>query len=279
MIARRIQIVDIDPGGFAVFSRVFPRLSTMRPQAVLWHEEGNPRRLLINGRDTKVGSLPVRDARETAAALYQRLSGSVRRVVVTDMDHYDRLYAAQNLVPKQDEEKYQYLARVNEVVIAQFNEHVAIYPQPGLDRGPVGFRRMSAFVLNEIPEGHCLVLAVFDRDTSLEFSFVARIRSGAAELVTSFDLWEGLPEQARFTGESLESALEYVEKTIGPVACGLYLESREFERLFDGRRHDSLPGQLARTSGTLGYSSLPAAPEEAFLNTAGFFAYVPVWIP
>jgi len=56
MIARRIEVIDIDPGGFANFSNVFPRLSARRYQAVLWHEEGNPRRLLINGRDTRVGS-------------------------------------------------------------------------------------------------------------------------------------------------------------------------------------------------------------------------------
>ena len=278
MISRRIRVIDIDPGGFANFSDVFERLSSMRPQAVLWHEEGNPRRLLINGVDTQVGSSRVRDARETAMSLYEMLSGRVRRVVVTDMDNYDRIYAAQNLTPKQDEEKYHYLERVNQVVISQFNESLAIYPQPSLDRGPVGFRQMRSFVSNEIPEGNCLVLAVFDRDF-LYFSFVARIRAGAAELVTSFDLWENLPKLARFANESLESVVEQVKKTLGPVACALYLERKKFERLFDGRRHDSLPGSLIQDSGAFGYSSLTGEAERAFLNTAGFFAYVPVWIP
>lgn len=278
MIARQIEVIDIDPKGFADFSNVFPRLSAMRPQAVLWHEEGNPRRLLINGRDTRIDSSPVRDARETAMALYKKLSERVHRVVVTDMDNYDRIYAAQNLTPKQDEEKYHYLERLNEVVISQFNERMAIYPEPSLDRGPVGFRQMSSFVSNEIPAGNCLVFAVFDREL-LYFSFVARIRSGAAELVTSFDHWKGLPGLVRFTSESLESVTEQVEKALGPVACGLYLEREEFERLFDGRRHDSLPASLIPDSRAFGYSGLPGLAERVFLNTAGFFAYVPVWVP
>jgi len=278
MLARQIKVIDIEPEGFANFSDVFPNISAVRPQAVLWHEEGNPRRLLVNGVDTRVGYSRIRDARETAMAIYEMLSGKVRRVVVTDMDHYDRIYAAQNLIPKQDEGKYDYLERVNRVIISQFNESLAIYPQPCLDRGPVGFNQMRSFVSNEIPEGKCLILAVFDRDM-LYFSFVARISAGAAGLVTSFDHWRNLPEQARFTGESLESAVEQVEKTLGPVACALYLERKKFEQLFDGQRHDSLTGSLVQDSGAFGYSSLTGSAERAFLNTAGFFAYVPVWIP
>jgi len=278
MLGRQVKLIDIDPEGYLNFSRTFPRLSRISPQAVLWHEEGIPRRMLIGERERPVSVSHIADARITAKAVYESFRGKVRRVVVTDLEGYDRIYAAQNQLPEPDEEKYHYLARMNRALIAQFDERVAIYPETSLDRGPVALESVRSFMSEKLPEQSSLIFAVFDNQ-ELYFSFVVRVRSGEADLVTSFDHWEALIGQSSFSSEGLDRTVEVVGEEFGPVACALFMERRDFERLYDGRRHARLPASLILASRAFGYSSLPGVAETAFLNTAGLFAYVPVYIP
>ncbi len=73
--------------------------------------------------------------------------------------------------------------------------------------------------------------------------------------------------------------MQQVEQSAGRVACALYIARGDLERLFDGRRHDSLPGSLIVSARAFGISNLPGVAESAFLNTAALFAYVPVLVP
>ncbi|MEA1996392.1 MAG: hypothetical protein U9N45_02085 [Gemmatimonadota bacterium] len=285
MLAGDIRIIDIDPVGYANFAVVFPRLDRSSPQLVLWHEEGIPRRMLL-GQDTQpLSSLSsVKDARRTARLLYELHRHEVRRVVVTDAEGYDRLYAAQNLHPQPNEEKYQYLERMIRVVIGTFDERVAIYPEPNLDRGPVSYERIRSFLTKGLTPESMLIFAVFShREGELFFSFVAGIGgSRKVDIVTSFDHWEDFSlAGVEFSEESLEQTVDKVERAYSrPVACALFLERRDFDRLYDGRPHQELPGSLIRTGRAFGISSLPEEKkEQAFLDTAGLFAYVPKRIP
>lgn len=278
MIDRNMEIIDVDPRGFANFSAVFPHLSTVSPQLVLWHEEGIPRRMILDKEIQTVSISRVEDARQAAMMLYSRQEGKVRRVVVTDLEGYDSLYAAQNLWPEPDEDKYSYLCRVNQALIKTFDRNVAVYPEPTLDRGPVAFEKMRSFIGRQLPDQCCLIFAVFE-EGELYFSFVARIRSHAADLITSFDHWGDTLAGIGLGSRDVEMAVEAVAAQYGPPACALFIERMDFERLYDGRLHEELPYSLILDSRAFGYPSLAEASEEAFLNTAGFFAYAPVRIP
>jgi len=281
VLARHFGIIDIDPTGYANFSSVFPALTTISPQMVLWHEEGIPRRLLLDGQDQSIGISQVEDARATAKWLYEYHSKKVRRVVVTDLQGYDRLYTARNLWPEPDEDQYHFLSRMQQALIEVFDASVAVYPEPNLDRGPVAYGRIRSFVTRELPDPGCVIFAVFEEE-QLYFSFVVRMRKAEVDLVTSFDHWRELSDSVRLSGEELDRTVGIVAKSskeFGPVACALFLARRDFDRLFDGTLHAELPDSLILSSRAFGCSNLPGAAEEAFLKTAGLFAYVPVRIP
>jgi len=278
MIARQIKVIDLDPLQYARFSRLFDRLSSVSPQLVLWHEESIPRRQLLDGRSEPIRIYQIDDARRNARELYQSYRGKLSRVVVTDLDGYDRLYAAQNLKPEPDEEKYHYLERMYQAVRAEFDNTVAIYPEPNLDRGPVAYLKIRSFVRELQPDPGCLILAVFE-DQSLFISFVARITQGEVDLVTSFDHWGSDLEDVRFSGADLERTVELVRRKYRAVAGALFVSRRHFDSLYDGKVHQDLPEPLNLGSNAFGFSIRPGGEQQTLLCTAGLFAYAPVRIP
>lgn len=278
MIDGRIQVIDLNPLQYSRFSRVFDRLSSVQPQLVLWHEESIPRRQLVDGRAEPIGAFRIDDARVSARELFDSYRGKLRRVVVTDLDGYDRLYAAHNLNPEPDEDKYQYLDRMNRAVCAEFDQKVAIYPEPTLDRGPVSYRRIRSFVEQLQPDPCCLILAVFDGQ-SLFFSFVAGVSRGKVDLVTSFGHWGKALENVRFTGLELDRIIQLIGEQFRPVAGALFVSSLDFDKLFNGESHEGRPESLALGTMAFGYSVDPDSLRQTLLDTAGLFAYVPVRIP
>ncbi|MFH1070409.1 MAG: hypothetical protein V1794_12390 [Candidatus Glassbacteria bacterium] len=278
MIGRRFTLIDVAPRELANFIGSCRAIATAGSQAVLWHEEGFPRRLVVAGEEVQPDGVGIKDARETARALYEKYSDRVNRAVVTDFEGYQRLLAAVNIVPREGEPKFTHLERMFRALNGQFDNRAAIYPGPTLDRGPVLFQQEAAFLSEKIAETSCLLLAVFEGER-IFFSWVAKVAGGETELATTFDRWPDKAGVDGFSGESLDRAAERVEAEIGPLACGLFLSREDFEQLFDGRRHDSLPGTLIQGGLAFGISNLPGVAEEAFLHTAGFFAYVPVFLP
>ena len=278
MIARQIKVIDLDPLQYARFSLSFERLSSVSPQLVLWHEESIPRRQLLDGRSEPIRIYQIDDARRNARELYQSYRRKLRRVVVTDLDGYDRLYAAQNLKPEPDEEKYHYLERMYQAVRAEFDNTVAIYPEPSLDRGPVEYLKIRSFVRGLQPDPGCLILAVFEGQ-SLFFSFVARITRGEVDLVTSFDHWGAELENVRFSGSDLDRTIALVRRKYRAVAGALFLSRRHFDSLYDGQVHQGLPESLSLGANAFGFSSRAGKSQQTLLCTAGLFAYVPVRIP
>ncbi len=277
MIARGMEIVDIEPEGYGNFLTVLEKLSPSRPVAVLWHEEGTVQRLTLDGETVQLGVRSVRDARSSASLLHAMLRGKARQVVVTDRRGYFRMCDTLNLMPLNGEEKYGYQCRLNAELGALAGKSFAIYPEPTLDRGPVDYARLSRYFSGHTASAAHVVLSVFDR-RELYFSFVVRLGNGQAEWVSSFDHWPELAQEVEFSSESLDAVVQRVEQSLGPVACALYLARSDMERLFDGQRHDSLPGSLIVSSRAFGISNLPGVAERAFLNTAGLFAYVPVFV-
>ena len=278
MIARTLSVIDLDPAGYANFSESFAQLSCGHPQAVLWHEEGFPRKMLLGGEVISVPFNRILDARDTAREIYENFSGRARRVVVTDLEGYDRLYAAVNPSPEAGEGKYRFQERMNRQLAASFDERKAIYPLPDMTRGPVAFEQMRAFLTGRFPQVASLIFAVFEEE-KLYFSFVARAGFGLVDLVTSFEHWPGLTREVKFSAESLDQTVERVAGELGEVAGALFLGKKDFERLYDGKRHDSLPVSLILSGAAFGYSGLPGVAENTFLKTAALFCYVPVWVP
>ena len=278
MIARQIQVIDLDPLRYARFSAVFDRLSGVSPQLVLWHEESIPRRQLLEGRSEPISIYQIDDARLSARDLYHSYRGKLRRVVVTDLEGYDRLYAASNLKPEPDEEKYHYLERMYRALRAEFDKNAAIYPEPNLDRGPVAYLKIRSFLEGLQPDQCCLILAVFEGQ-SLSFSFVAGVDRGEVDLVTGFDHWGNALEEVHFSSSGLNSAVELVGREYRAVAGALFLTRRDFDTLYDGNLHEGLPESLIRRADAFGFSNRAEAQLATLLSTAGLFAYVPVRIP
>lgn len=277
MIARGMEIVDIEPEGYGKFLGMLEKLSPSRPHAVLWHEEGMVRQLTLDGKTVQAGVRSVRDARQSARHLFSLLRGRAKQVVVTDRQGYFRMCDTLNLTPLADEDKYSYQGRLAEALSALSGESFAIFPEPVPDRGPLVYSQVSSFFAGPAAGVSHVVLGVFDR-RELYFSFVVRLRDGQAEWVSSFDHWPSMMQEVRFSADSLDAVVERVEQSLGPVACALYLARSDMERLFDGQRHDSLPGSLILSSRAFGISNLPGVAERAFLNAAGLFAYVPVFV-
>ncbi|MBN2287700.1 MAG: hypothetical protein JXQ83_00110 [Candidatus Glassbacteria bacterium] len=278
MISRELRVIDLDPVQWARFASVCARLSGVSPQLVLWHEESLSRRQLLDGRSEPVSIFRVDDARLSARELYDRYHGKLRRVVVSDLDGYDRLYAAQNLKPEPNEEKYHYLARMYQAVCAEFDRNVAIYPEPCLDRGPAAYLRMRSFLQELLPGPCCLILAVFDGQ-DLFCSLVARVSGSEVDLVAGFDHWGDALAGVSFSGTGLETAMQVVGRDYGEVAGAVFLSRRDFELLYDGELHDSLPGSAVPGSTAYGFSNRPDPAGQALLCTTGLFAYAPVVIP
>jgi len=278
MIARGMEIIDIEPAGYLNFLDLVPRISPSSPRAVLWHEEGMSMRLVVNGRRTEFGSQTVTDARESAARLYSRYSRQVRQVVVTDRDGYRRYCNAMNLSPRPGELKYDFQHRLNQALAALNGESFAIYPEPDLDRGPVAFGQLTEFFGSPAAETGNVLLGVFDNGQPY-FSFVANLASGITRRVTSFEHWPGIIPVLEFSSDGLDKVVQQVEQTDGQVLCALFIARSDLERLFDGQRHDTLPGSLIVSSRAFGISNLPGVAERAFLACAGLFAYVPLFVP
>lgn len=278
MIPRGMEVIDIAPEGYANFSRILARVSANRPRAVLWHTDGVTERLVVDGERAGIGVRAVRDARESARDLHARLAGRASQVVVTDRQGWLRMCETLNLLPRQGELKYVFQDRLNRALTELNGTSFAIYPELSLDRGPVAFRQLQSFFTAHSVEPVHVVLGVFDK-AGLHFSFVARLSGGMATQVTSFDHWPGMPGDAAFNAGSLKAIVQQVERTSGPVACGLYMTREDFEKLYDGSRHSSLPFQPPVTGGrAFGISNLPVPTEDAWLNAAALFAYVPVFV-
>lgn len=276
MIAAGMRVIDIDPSGYTNFRSALERIRTDAPLALLWHEDGEPRRLTVDGELRPGATMAVRDARDTARRLHGALGGRARRVVVADMDGYLRVCRAMNLPPEEGEEKYAYLHRRNLELRAEFDESLAIYPEPGTDRGPVPFAGVSSFFAEHTrSEPAAVALGVFDRGEAY-FGLVVRLERGAAVQAAGFEHWPALRRGVSFDAGGLDTVIREVEAAEGRVACGLFLDRPDFERLFDGRRHDALPGSLIVSGRAFGITNLPGVADRAFLYTAGLFAYVPV---
>ncbi len=279
MISWNCRMIDIDPAGWAAYSTVFPRLSTEAPELLLWHESGLARRMLLAGEEQPPALHRVGDARQAARRLYDRHQDQVRRVVVTDLNGYDRLCAACGLRPGAGEGKHTFRERLCRSLCGTFDQNLAIFPEPHPDRGPVPMAELRAFLTRELPIPCCLLLAVFEGARPC-FSFVVRMAGGQAVLITSFEHWKPLAAEAvSFTAEELDRAAAQVSRELGPVACGLFLQRGDFDRLFDGARHAELPGALILSGGAFGFSLLPGIAERALLCTCGLFAYLPVTVP
>ena len=123
-----------------------------------------------------------------------------------------------------------------------------------------------------------MILAVFE-EGGLFFSFCLQVCSSQVVLVTSFDHWGEVLKDVRKTTEDLDRVVELVSGEYGPVATALFMDRKDFDRLYDGHPHTGLPYSLILGSRAFGYSKVPGLAEEAFLNTAGLFAYVPLRIP
>ncbi len=277
MIARGMEIIDIEPAGYGNFLALLEKLSPSRPRAVLWHEQGIVRQLTLGGEALRLEVRSVRDARQSARQLFAMLRGKAKQVVVTDRQGYFRMCDTLNLTPLSGEEKYGYQSRLNEELRTLAGESFAIYPQPTLDRGPLDYGQVSGFFSGHAAGSSHVILGVFDR-RELYFSFVVRLSGGQVEWASSFDHWPAMIGEVEFSAESLEAVVRRVEQSLGAVACALLLARSDMERLFDGQRHDSLPVSLIVGSRAFGISYLPGVAERAFLNTAGLFAYAPVFV-
>ncbi len=277
MISPGMVVRDIDPRSWSAFSKYFPVLSMSRPQAVLWHEEGIPRKFVLGGEDRPFGLSRITDARLTARLIHDNNSYRVRRVIVTDLDGYESLCEAQNILPEPDEPRYTFLVRVIETINSRQSEKLGIYPALTLDRGPVDFQSVSRFMNDTMMSTGTLVLSVFSGQ-DLSFSLVARAERGQVTLVTSLDHFAGLPETLDFSAESLDRVVDMISTDMCQVAGGLFIQERDFARLFDGARHAAFPPALILGGQAFGFSQLPGVPEYTFLHTAGLFAYVPDWI-
>ena len=108
MIARGMQLIDINPAGWGNFLRMSSALSPSAPRAVLWHDEGMALRMTLNGQLQNLGAQSVQDARVSASTLHARLGGRARQVVVTNRAGYRRLSDTLNLPPRQGELKCDY---------------------------------------------------------------------------------------------------------------------------------------------------------------------------
>ena len=283
MIGINFKAIEIDPLGYENFIASSARVSISNFEAVLWHEQGINRRWMIGGRERSLSGISPRfpDASLEAERLYYKLGGRARRVVITNRAGAQKLYAAQNIRPDLNETKFQYLQRVNEAILSACDKATAVFPQPSLDRGPVGYAAMEKFTLDNLENGGCLALAVFD-GKKLHFSFVVHFSSGQAELVTSFERWNGLRESVSFSAESLSQVQNLIQTDLGPVACAAFLSRQDFERLFDGNRKTRLPRSFKL--GQTGFACTPVQNEKAsalekkILHTAGILAYIPAWI-
>ncbi|MCE5271338.1 hypothetical protein LLH00_08635 [bacterium] len=276
MISPRMTVREIDPRGWSAYVGYLQKISQRAPQAVLWHEDGIPRRFVLDGEARQFGLSRITDARISARLIYDNNSYRVRRVIITDRDSYDNLCAAQNLTPAPDEGRYAFLARVIEAVKACQNEKFGIYPELSLDRGPVGFQAMSDFLRQNMSVAGTFLLSVFAEE-NLSFSLIASVEQGEVTLVTSLDRYAGSWAAVDFSAESLDRAAEMISGELGPLAGGLFIQERDFTRLFDGAGHAEFPSALILGGLAFGYSQLPGVVENTLLHTAGLFAYAPDW--
>ncbi len=276
MISPRMTVRQIDPRGWSAYSGCLQKITQRGPQAVLWHEDGIPRRFVLDGEARQFGLSRITDARISARLIYDNNSYRVRRVLVTDRDSYDRLCAAQNLTPEPDERRYAFLARVVEAVRACQNEKFGMYPELSLDRGPAGFQAMGDFLRQNIKGTGSFLLAVFS-EQGLSFSLIASVEQGEVTLVTSLDRYVGRGEAFEFSAESLDRAAEIISGDLSQLAGGLFIQERDFSRLYDGAGHAEFPSALILGGRAFGYSQLPGVVENTLLHTAGLFAYVPDW--
>ncbi|MFC1544710.1 hypothetical protein ACFL4X_00945 [Gemmatimonadota bacterium] len=183
-----------------------------------------------------------------------------------------------NLTPRPGELKYEFQDRLNRALRSLSGESFAIYPEPDLDRGPVGYSQINGHFGGRGGEAENVVLGVFENGR-LYISFVARLRNSLAEQVTSFDHWPEILPAVEFSSESLDRVVQTVEQADGPVACALFIDRADIKRLYDGQRHDALPGSLIVGSRAFGISNMPGVAERAFLACAGLFAYIPLLVP
>jgi hypothetical protein len=277
MIARGMQLIDIDPAGWSNFLRIVAPLAPSAPRAVLWHEDGMGLRLTLDGQLQNLGAQVVQDARASAATLHARLAGRARQVVVTGRDGYRRLSDTLNLQPRPDELKYEYQARLGQAVNELNDETFAVYPALTLDRGPLSFARIKDFA-DSLGAGPAnVVLGVFEQGRPY-FNLTARLNGSLAEQVSGLEHWQELFE-VQFTAESLDHVAQTLESGGEQVACALFIERGDLERLYDGGLHESLPGSLIVGGRAFGISNLPGVAENSFLAAAGLFAYVPLCLP
>jgi hypothetical protein len=277
LISPGMVVRDIDPVSWSVFSRYFPALSRSRPQAVLWHEDGIPRKFVLGGEDRPFGLSRITDARLTAKLIHDNNSYRVRRVIVTDHDGYESLCEAQNLPSEPDEPRYSFLGRVIDTINSRQSDKLGIYPPLTLDRGPVDFQSMSRFMSEAMMPAGTLFLSVFNGQ-DLSFSLVALAERGLVTLVTSLEHFASRAAPLDFSAESLDRVVDMISADIGRVAGGLFIQERDFARLFDGFRHAEFPPALILGGQAFGFSELPGVPEDTFLHASGLFAYVPDWI-
>lgn len=277
MTAPDMKVIDIDPRGLAAYREISRRISHSFPLAVLWHEDGIPRRFVLDNEPRPFGLSRVMDARRSAMTIHENHGHLVKRVIVTDRRGYDSLCRAQSLIPGESEPKYEYLGRVIDNVNSVQSESLGIYPPLSLDRGPLDYRQMRAFVATAGVERVSFLLVVFNGDR-MSFSFVFRAERSRIDLVTSLDHWRNSIDPIGFSAESLDKAVGAVASELGLMAGALFIQERDFNRLYDGKRHESLPGSLILGGRAFGYSHLPGVPEEAMFHTAGLLAYVPDWM-
>ena len=126
---------------------------------------------------------------------------------------------------------------------------------------------MTEFLSEAGPGPVNVVLGVFERGRP-HFSFVATLNEALTQRVTGFEYWTDLPA-VEFTAESLDNLVQAVESSDGPVASALFIERADLERLWDGERHDSLPGSLIVGGRAFGISNMPGVAERGFSGGGG----------
>lgn len=227
MISPHVRMLDLNPHQWRRLYDLFAVQPARR--LVLVHENGR----VLKAFDTEGGLRPdlkaLRVGDPVAVAAHLHRSERVEQVLVLERTALDRFFSNVHALYDPDDDGDRYFQRVRLALDAD-PQLMCYPPEPsGLYLAGIPYDTWCQ-LLGRVPDGHTLVLGVFDGG-SIWASLVVGILKGKVDLITTSDAV--LPAEARI-GQWRQGArllLDRVASQIGPPFLGLFCERTAFLEL------------------------------------------------